>query len=1241
MGGIVRFRGNKLDPATLAALVSGTLLEGHPLNKWWKTQSTQFTDSFMREIRTSMQNGESLTQAITRVTGGTIDGVTTPGIMKTSKRKAGALVATAQSRVANEAALQTFQANTDVIKWISQLSTLDNRTSDICIAYSGQTWDVETLQPVNGSSLPFNGGPPRHFNCRSRLRPVTKSFQELGIDQKEIPASTRASMDGQVPADITFDAFLKGKTTSFQNNLLGPKRAQLWRDNKITLTQLVDMRGNPMTIAQLEQKVGIVPKRDPLLRALPKAQPNKVNSFIDDVKITQAEHDEIVAHARRLAAAADEAEDLITQQIRSLADDVNAEFPEGSLRFAKKGVESTQRKIQTYARDRNLSFTEAADQISDSLRYTYILDEDDYIKAVKATMERFAELGYKNGKFDPAWLKRPDYKGLNINMVTPQGVRMELQFHTAQSFNVKQEINHVLYERFRTLSKAKQVGPEGQALQAEMLANAQAIPVPKNINALADLAKTYNNPSPKAQAEILNKAIKTARIEAEEAFGLLNDIDFDSQEEFAAWVKSIRPGLKSKNADREFMKLVELGEGKVKTNVALKEMAKQVELGDIGQAEQALNSLGPELKTKAVKDELAKLAAKRVEIKKTAIKALNELTDNGTNTPAQIENAIEITTKFAKPTMKIMIQDVGFAMVEKAQKVVDNLVAKFPFKALDELKKAGFSKNQTALLDAEFLEQTAILKDGVFDKVVRDFMVQRITVGTQQIDSAVAQIKALNKASKGVDSMSAILDALPGNLRTSKLLQDAIKGPMKAAAKKAKDARAIVMNELEDIIGSDKFSTHIEVIQEGLKDVHKKLGPKQLKNKVTELEVKVSQANKAEVSIAEYAKDPTDYDLQVTGLLDQFDMKQLDGAVKLFIRDGAGSDQAKSNMLNILAGKSAKQTRAIREYVHRRVNPKKLANGMDFDAKVAEIVTKNVNNASASDIRKHIDAFTTGSDASTKLHFEQTILTRAGVKNIDELGVFSEGDATGTVLKIRAQLAKNDPGNAPIPAHSVDEQFQAAKQWLNAARQSDEAFKTETLNRSKSLVKSGKAVIKKGDGLFGDESWGISPAEWQKWVDDVAPTLDEWDVALINQYTGGMAGRINAGLYDGGMIEEFTAGARAMNKALDKMPKHTGTVYRGTSPRQNWTPDFIDARYEIGKVVTERGFGSASTQVSSQFSGNLKFIIKTKGESGAIIGHLGQYGTSEMEVLFKAGTKFRVIKKSRSADGMKVWMEEV
>jgi hypothetical protein len=268
MASIVEFTGNEISAATANALVAETLIEGNAVSSWWTRQSAEFLEGFMDRMRTSVQNGESVTQGITRVIGGTLNGVQIPGMMKTSKKNAGALVSSAINAVTNQARISTFQENRDVIKGIQQVSTFDNRTSDVCIAYSGKAWDIETLEPIDTGAgvLPFNGGPPRHFNCRSTLVPILKSFRELGLPIDEIPPGTRASMDGQVPGDMSFGAWLKTKSETFQNNLLGPSRANLWRNGKITLTQLVDMRGNPMTLDQLETKVGMTPAAPPAPR---------------------------------------------------------------------------------------------------------------------------------------------------------------------------------------------------------------------------------------------------------------------------------------------------------------------------------------------------------------------------------------------------------------------------------------------------------------------------------------------------------------------------------------------------------------------------------------------------------------------------------------------------------------------------------------------------------------------------------------------------------------------------------------------------------------------------------------------------------------------------------------------------------------------------------------------------------------------------------------------------------------
>lgn len=57
---------------------------------------------------------------------------------------------------------------------------------------------------------------------------VTYTRRQLGIDIDEAPASTRASMNGQVPASLSYYQWLKMQPASFVEDTLGPARAALF-----------------------------------------------------------------------------------------------------------------------------------------------------------------------------------------------------------------------------------------------------------------------------------------------------------------------------------------------------------------------------------------------------------------------------------------------------------------------------------------------------------------------------------------------------------------------------------------------------------------------------------------------------------------------------------------------------------------------------------------------------------------------------------------------------------------------------------------------------------------------------------------------------------------------------------------------------------------------------------------------------------------------------------------------------
>jgi hypothetical protein len=233
----------------LERIISNTLIQGAPSSEWWARQATDVSFRFGNTVRQGLLAGDTNAAIVSRVAGGRGH----PGIMDVTRSNARTLVHTSIQAVANEARKETFRQNDDIIEGIRQVSTLDSHTTDICMAYDGAEFDLDG-NPINGTTLPYEGGVPRHWNCRSVEIPITKSFRELGLDVDEPPEGERASSEGPVPASMKFEEYLSGQSKQQQDEQLGAGRAQLWREGKITMSQLLDQNGNPLTLEELEEK---------------------------------------------------------------------------------------------------------------------------------------------------------------------------------------------------------------------------------------------------------------------------------------------------------------------------------------------------------------------------------------------------------------------------------------------------------------------------------------------------------------------------------------------------------------------------------------------------------------------------------------------------------------------------------------------------------------------------------------------------------------------------------------------------------------------------------------------------------------------------------------------------------------------------------------------------------------------------------------------------------------------------
>lgn len=239
----------------LRGLVDGVLVQGAPVADWWSRQAGDTLQRFTDTMRSGVAQGLTNAQLIRRVRGGRENGEQIAGFMQISRRHADALVRSATHAVSERARQSTYEQNEDVISAVVWSSTLDSRTTLQCMVRDGLRYTAKDRKP-KGHDVPWLEGPGNiHWGCRSSSRPETKSWRELGIDVDDLPPGTRASMDGQVAADTTFEGWLSRRSQAEQDAMLGIGRAELWREGKITFRQLLDANGRELTLEELRARV--------------------------------------------------------------------------------------------------------------------------------------------------------------------------------------------------------------------------------------------------------------------------------------------------------------------------------------------------------------------------------------------------------------------------------------------------------------------------------------------------------------------------------------------------------------------------------------------------------------------------------------------------------------------------------------------------------------------------------------------------------------------------------------------------------------------------------------------------------------------------------------------------------------------------------------------------------------------------------------------------------------------------
>lgn len=155
------------------------------------------------------------------------------------------------------------------------------------------------------------------------------------------------------------------------------------------------------------------------------------------------------------------------------------------LEYRIKTKESFIRKVdadyqQAVQDDASVTKAFIASKINDAIRYTAVADEDTLYDVYIQIVEQLKLSDYDIVNLKNTWLSTVNpYKGINVIIRSPNGQKFELQFHTPDSFDLKQNKMHELYEEFRlpTTSDARR-----EELRIQMMQLSQRLKTPKHVD---------------------------------------------------------------------------------------------------------------------------------------------------------------------------------------------------------------------------------------------------------------------------------------------------------------------------------------------------------------------------------------------------------------------------------------------------------------------------------------------------------------------------------------------------------------------------------------------------------------------------------------------------------------------------------------------------------------------------------------------------------------------------------------
>ena len=206
-------------------------------------------------------------------------------------------------------------------------------------------------------------------------------------------------------------------------------------------------------------KPKVKPKPQPKAKSQPHGEFEDQSNEQSKILWEQQKRSEVKNLASNLYNKAKQEVGKLTKLLQEISGTISAEVV--GLENALKSIDSLERKIYDRINNRDMKYgyieaiRRSASKINDSMRFTLLLAPENYSSSFYRVKSLLEANGYKYKKSYNAWREGDGtYKGVNSTFETPSGLEFEVQFHTRETFDIKQK-THYLYEESRSTGISK------------------------------------------------------------------------------------------------------------------------------------------------------------------------------------------------------------------------------------------------------------------------------------------------------------------------------------------------------------------------------------------------------------------------------------------------------------------------------------------------------------------------------------------------------------------------------------------------------------------------------------------------------------------------------------------------------------------------------------------------------------------------------------------------------------------